>query len=329
MDDFSTVLYAGDTGLGDTAGHLFTLGDTDLDELPDLFVVSSTGSAKTVRVLPNGYGETTATYTLDVAGVLLDIRVNDYDGDGRGDLWLWDAEGRLTIRLGNSRLPGVVPSSWHNAPGWECDPEYPPYAFDGYFRDDDGNIHESNIETIADLGITLGCNPPYNDDYCPDREITRGEMAAFLVRALSLGDDGGADFFVDDDESVFESDINKLAAAGITTGCNPPAFDEFCPEDTVNRGAPHLVFTHAPEGNPVASSASTIALAYLELAAPSLGLGACWAGYTQAAAGQWPPLKEALGLPEGHVGTGAMMVGQPRYRYHRLPARREPSVTWR
>ena len=236
MDDFSTVLYAGDTGLGDTAGHLFTLGDTDLDELPDLFVVSSTGSAKTVRVLPNGYGETTATYTLDVAGVLLDIRVNDYDGDGRGDLWLWDAEGRLTIRLGNSRLPGVVPSSWHNAPGWECDPEYPPYTFDGYFRDDDGNIHESNIETIADLGITLGCNPPYNDDYCPDREITRGDMAAFLVRALGLGDDGGADFFVDDDESVFESDINKLAAAGITTGCNPPAFDEFCPEDTVNRG---------------------------------------------------------------------------------------------
>jgi nitroreductase/NAD-dependent dihydropyrimidine dehydrogenase PreA subunit len=99
--------------------------------------------------------------------------------------------------------------------------------------------------------------------------------------------------------------------------------------DTVSRGAPHLVFTHAPEGNPVAPSASTIALAYLELAAPSLGLGACWAGYTQAAAGQWPPLKEALGLPEGHVSTGAMMVGQPRYRYHRLPTRREPSVTWR
>ncbi len=28
------------------------------------------------------------------------------------------------------------------------------------FVDDDGNIHEANIEYIAEAGVTKGCNPP-------------------------------------------------------------------------------------------------------------------------------------------------------------------------
>ncbi len=60
-------------------------------------------------------------------------------------------------------------------------------------------------------------------------------MAAFLVRALGLTDDGGGNNFVDDDGSTFESDIAKLAAAGITLGCNPPTNDRFCPDNAVKR----------------------------------------------------------------------------------------------
>jgi hypothetical protein len=60
-------------------------------------------------------------------------------------------------------------------------------------------------------------------------------MAAFLVRALGLTDTGSVDF-VDDDGSVFEASIVKLAAAGITRGCNPPVNDRFCPTDYVTRG---------------------------------------------------------------------------------------------
>ncbi|MEN8238257.1 MAG: hypothetical protein ABFR53_03535, partial [Actinomycetota bacterium] len=37
----------------------------------------------------------------------------------------------------------------------------------GTFIDDDGNIHEGNIEAIAAEGITKGCNPPTNNKYCP------------------------------------------------------------------------------------------------------------------------------------------------------------------
>ncbi len=65
--------------------------------------------------------------------------------------------------------------------------------------------------------------------------MTRGQMAAFLVRALGLTDRGSADF-VDDDGSIFEADIERLATAGITKGCNPPVNDRFCPDDPVTRG---------------------------------------------------------------------------------------------
>ncbi len=99
--------------------------------------------------------------------------------------------------------------------------------------------------------------------------------------------------------------------------------------DLICRDAPHLVVTHAPKDDVTAPSACTLALAYLELAAPSHGLGACWAGYLHMGALHWRPLQEALALPAGDAFHGAMLVGEPRYRYHRLPARREPMITWR
>ncbi len=104
----------------------------------------------------------------------------------------------------------------------------------GTFTDDNGNVHEGNIEAIAAEGITRGCNPPVNDNYCPSTSVTRGQMAAFLTRALGLSTPT-ADFFTDDDGTTFEADINAVAAAGITRGCNPPDNDEFCPSQAVTR----------------------------------------------------------------------------------------------
>jgi beta-lactamase superfamily II metal-dependent hydrolase len=111
----------------------------------------------------------------------------------------------------------------------------PVHAAAGSFVDDDGNIHEPNIEAIAADGITKGCNPPVNDRFCPDDPVTRGQMAAFLNRALHLPATA-ADFFTDDNDSVFEADINRLAAAGITKGCDPPDNTTYCPDASVTRG---------------------------------------------------------------------------------------------
>ncbi|HEY7469066.1 MAG TPA: PQQ-dependent sugar dehydrogenase [Acidimicrobiia bacterium] len=104
----------------------------------------------------------------------------------------------------------------------------------GTFTDDDGNIHEGGIEAIAAEQITLGCNPPFNDRYCPGRHITRAEMAALTARALSLPATN-TDHFVDDEGNVLEGAINRIAEVGITQGCNPPANDRFCPDRSLTR----------------------------------------------------------------------------------------------
>ncbi len=122
----------------------------------------------------------------------------------------------------------------------------------GTFIDDDDSIFETDIERLAASGITKGCNPPGNDRYCPNDSVTRGQMAAFLVRALGL-DAGGAIDFIDDDGSIFEGDIEKLATAGITRGCNPPINDRYCPNDSVTRGQMAAFLVRAldlPAGTP-------------------------------------------------------------------------------
>jgi Tol biopolymer transport system component len=103
------------------------------------------------------------------------------------------------------------------------------------FTDDDSSVFEGDIDRLGTAGVTRGCNPPANTEFCPLENVTRGQMAAFLVRALGYSDDGGGDLFTDDDASVFEADIDRLGTAGVTRGCNPPANDRFCPTENVTR----------------------------------------------------------------------------------------------
>ncbi|MGI9641713.1 MAG: hypothetical protein ACR2N9_02910, partial [Acidimicrobiia bacterium] len=66
-------------------------------------------------------------------------------------------------------------------------------AFDrAGFIDDDDSIFESDIEWMFSKGYTKGCNPlEGNTKYCPDSYVTRGQMAAFLTRALGLAQTSG------------------------------------------------------------------------------------------------------------------------------------------
>jgi hypothetical protein len=54
------------------------------------------------------------------------------------------------------------------------------------FIDDDDSIFELAIDRLGTAGITQGCNPPVNNRFCPDASVLRGQMAAFLTRALGL-----------------------------------------------------------------------------------------------------------------------------------------------
>lgn len=53
------------------------------------------------------------------------------------------------------------------------------------FADVEGNPHAPDIHALADSNISVGCaSDPLR--YCPDRPVTRAEMATFLARALGL-----------------------------------------------------------------------------------------------------------------------------------------------
>ena len=89
------------------------------------------------------------------------------------------------------------------------------------------------VERLAELGVTKGCwvDPA---QYCPDEPVTREQMASFLTRAFDL-EAAGAAGFVDVGGSGHEADINALAAANITQGCDTePA--RYCPGSNVTRG---------------------------------------------------------------------------------------------
>ena len=61
----------------------------------------------------------------------------------------------------------------------------PPTVGDSRFDDiAQGQWWIRYVEALADRNITLGCdtNPPR---YCPDRSVTRAQMASFLHRALN------------------------------------------------------------------------------------------------------------------------------------------------
>jgi len=100
-------------------------------------------------------------------------------------------------------------------------------------------------------------------------------------------------------------------------------------ENVLLRDAPVIVVAHADKNSLIAIVNCTIALSYFDLAAKSVGLGCCWNGYLYFIANSFPPMQEALSLPEGHAAYAFMMMGYPKLSYHRIPLRKSPRITWR
>ena len=96
------------------------------------------------------------------------------------------------------------------------------------FTDIGSSIFRDDIEWLYLEGITKGCTTTL---YGPNDPVTRDQMASFLVRMFDL-EPTSQDFFTDDETSIHEADINRLAAAGITTGCSATTF---CPKALVLR----------------------------------------------------------------------------------------------
>ena len=103
-----------------------------------------------------------------------------------------------------------------------------PAATEDYFHDDNGDIHEANINAIALAGITLGTG---DHEFDPYGNVSRAQMASFLARALSLAA-ATEDYFHDDNGNIHEANINAIALDGVTIGTGSGHFE---PSGSVTR----------------------------------------------------------------------------------------------
>ncbi len=90
----------------------------------------------------------------------------------------------------------------------------------------------SQIEAFARRGITTGCDTKL---YCPERGVTRAEMAVFVDRTLGYGTPAtpASQAFNDVPPDYWAyAYIGQFATLGITTGCGGT---EFCPDRGVTR----------------------------------------------------------------------------------------------
>ncbi len=97
------------------------------------------------------------------------------------------------------------------------------------FPDIVGNLLEVEIERIAVFGITAG---DLSGNYVPTGQVTRGQMASFLARALGLAPIGQGPFV---DLAGFEThagSVNAIAAAGIA---RVPSDNRYQPGNPVSR----------------------------------------------------------------------------------------------
>lgn len=90
------------------------------------------------------------------------------------------------------------------------------------------------IQRMSALGVTTGCG---NGNYCPSQNVTREQMAAFIIRARegnpAAGYCGSTAPFLDvDTTNVFCGHIKRLLELHITTGCGP---GNYCPSQNVTR----------------------------------------------------------------------------------------------
>lgn len=99
--------------------------------------------------------------------------------------------------------------------------------------------------------------------------------------------------------------------------------------DAILRGAPCLVLAIADVEFPRGRENSIFSLAYMELYAPTLGLGSCWAGiFEKIALKDNSPMLKIFDIPKDKKITGAVMVGYPKYNYPRLVDRNPLQVTF-
>ncbi|MBI9076782.1 MAG: nitroreductase family protein [Desulfatibacillum sp.] len=99
-------------------------------------------------------------------------------------------------------------------------------------------------------------------------------------------------------------------------------------KDIILHNAPALVLIHAPAKAPFACDNCNIAAANITSYAHALGLGTCYIGFLTLTLRLNKGMRRELGIPKGNKAFVSLVMGYPAYKFKRITARKEPSVTW-
>lgn len=107
-----------------------------------------------------------------------------------------------------------------------------PAPANDYFSDDNGHPAERAINGLMDTGMGISCG---DDRICPDRPITRGEMATWLDRVFEIPAREDAGRYADLGDTTHAEALVDLAAAGALLACDSPVNQKLCPHRSVDR----------------------------------------------------------------------------------------------
>lgn len=184
------------------------------------------------------------TYTYDAAGNILSKIVMGQFTDVLPDFWAFGfieklASAGITSGCGNGNYcPDDSVTRAQMAVflerGMRGSSFNPPAATGTVFLDvSAGSFAAAFIEQLFVDGITAGCGA---DNYCPSDQVTRAQMAVFLLRAVhgaGFSPPSATGIFADTPIGSFAVDwIEQLAAEGITSGCGG---GNYCPDAPVKR----------------------------------------------------------------------------------------------
>ena len=123
-----------------------------------------------------------------------------------------------------------------------------------------GDYDYAAINAMAQRGITAGCG---NNGFCPNDNVTRDEMAIFIVRAIYGSDNftyTASPYFTDVTPSTFGFKwIQKLKDLGITGGCTATTY---CPGTVVTRDQMAVFIIRARLGVSIAGPNTDVCLSF-------------------------------------------------------------------
>ncbi len=171
--------------------------------------------------------------------------------------------------------------------------------------------HHIEVTVINGREKILGILPSISEFYDKLGKMLRNPIGGFIIRR-KVGKD------------MIKTLYNHLLPR-IEKGIYRNITEEY---DGITRGAHTLMVFHAPEDAPEHKEDAFIFVTYAALAAQSLGLGATIVGLIPPAINRDKNIKKLFNIPDNHEAVTSVILGYPKYKYHRGIKREIKAVHW-